>query len=208
MNTQLRRSIATVVALLPLVIVLSTIPAYADVCVPMVTLVWPESWRFLIFIIPIEIAIGLRVLPSNRTTTVKAVVIANIVSTLVGIPLTLVVFYFLGAAIMHLWGVATPVFGQWEKLTLIQKTIVIATQGGPLQLPTDVWSWTSLASAMVLCIPFFFLSVWLEYLVGRAFFSKGQRGLVLRWSWIANVCSYTFVLIVLGVRLLWMLISG
>ena len=205
MSNQPYKSVATVAALILLAIVLSPIPTYADTCVPMVVSVWPASLWFMIFIIPIEIAVGLRLLPSNRTRTVKAVVTANIVSTLAGIVLTSLMFYS-GAAVLQMWGLHTPVWGL-EKLTLIQKMVVIVTQGGPLLLPSG-WSWTLLASALVLCIPSFFVSVWLEYLVGRAFFSKEQRGLVLRWAWIANACSYIFILIVLGIRLLWMSISG
>lgn len=205
MSTQQYKSVATVAALILPAIVLATIPAYADTCVPMVVSVWPTSLWFMILIIPIEIAVGLRILPSNRTRTVKAVVTANIVSTLAGIVLTSLMFYS-GGTVLKMWGVHTPVWGL-EKLTLVQKLVVIVTQGGPMLLPSSL-SWTLVVSAMVLCIPSFFVSVWLEYLVGRAFFSKEHRGLVLRWAWIANACSYTFVLIVLGIRLLWMLISG
>jgi len=199
------KSVAAIAAMIPLVIVASAVPAYADMCVPMVALVWPASWWLLLFIVPIETLVGLRILQSSRITTVKMVVAANVASTLVGIPFLLVVFYFAGATILQTEGINTPLFGQdhWNHLTITQQAILVVTQGGPLRMPWDSWSWTSLASAMVLCIPSFFLSVWLEYLVGRAFFSKEQWGSVRRWAWIANAFSYAFVLLVLGSRLLW-----
>lgn len=201
------KSVATIAAMIPLVLVLSAVPAYADLCVPMVVFVWPASWLFLVFIVPIEIAVGLRVLPANWKTTVKTVVAANVVSTVAGIPLILLVAMIAGIAIRQALGLETGFGGadHWESLTLLQQLVVVVTQG-PLLLSSDDkmgWSWIPLASTMVLCIPSFLVSVWLEYLVGRAFFSKEQWGSVRRWAWIANAFSYAFVLLVLGIRLLW-----
>lgn len=194
--------------------VMSDIPAYADACAPLIMLVWPESWLFLTLIIPIEIVVGLRVFSSSRTTTLKAVITANVVSTLFGIPLTSVAFYLFGTTIMHVWGAPSAI--DWTRLPLIQKIVMTITLSGLLHLPfsglltapLSDWSLSRLIPAMVLCIPFFFISVLLEYFVGRRFWGKEQRELVRRWAWIDNACSYTFVLIVLGIRLLWMLISG
>ncbi|MCE5322293.1 hypothetical protein LLG46_03135 [bacterium] len=136
----------------------------------------------------------------------KTVIAANIVSTLFGIPLTSLVFYFFGTTIMNVLGVPGAI--DWTKLPLMQKIMMTITLNNLLHLPFSEWSLPCMISAMVLCIPFFFVSVWLEYSVGRRLLGKEQKGSVCRWAWIANACSYTFILIVLGIRLLWTLISG
>ena len=67
-------------------------------------------------------------------------------------------------------------------------------------------NWMEPAAAMVLCVPFFFMSVWVEY-ASVGFFSHGAvpNQQLLMFEWQANAMSYGLIFCGLGVRL-WLVV--
>jgi hypothetical protein len=119
---------------------------------------------------------------------------ANLVSTLVGIPVTWGILVFLqlitgaGAG----WGLETP----------LQKVLAVTVQS-PWLIPYEGdLDWMVPAAAAVLCVPFFFMSVWCENVVARGLVEKSLRPNVWQWAWLANSLSYGLILLFLGMKLL------
>ncbi len=145
-------------------------------------------WGLLLLIIPLEAYLAKRILSLNTARSFKLSVIANAGSTLLGVPLTWVV----------LAGVEIG-------LTLVPNINRTLFQGGFLtMLITSPWLypiegalyWMIPAAAIVLLIPFFFASVWSEYLTGKMFFRDLDKLQLKRWAWRANYTSYALMLVI------------
>jgi hypothetical protein len=166
--------------------------ASADAGIPMLVLVWPGAWLALLPVVLVEALVARRLLRLRFGRSLRVALVANLVSTGVGIPVTwlgLVLVEMLGAL-----GIAgTTVFAtdfesdRWFQLAFFPFMAAWLPDSAP---------WMVVAAAIVLCVPFYFVSVWLEFLVARRFLPEFERVQVKRWSRIANAVSYG--LIVLG----------
>src|SRR5437899_357804 len=76
-----------ILSLIALLLLLAS-PAHADAGVPMLLVIWPASWVLLLLIIPLEAAVGVRAPGGSFRHRLKMAAAANLVSTVVGIPLT------------------------------------------------------------------------------------------------------------------------
>ncbi len=169
-------------------LVVSTAPARADAGIPMLLIVWPSSWFLLLAIIPIEAAVAVRVLKTGWKKNLIMVSVANLASTIVGIPVTWVL---LVVCQMLVGG------GYAYGLDTDQSRMLAVTLQSPwLIAPVSDLPWMIPTAAAVLCVPFFFMSVFVEELSARRFVEKKSHLLLRRWSWIAN--SLTYGCIVLG----------
>jgi len=156
--------------------------AQADTGVPMLALLWPASWIAFIPVVVIEAWVAKRILDLMWKPALIRSGIANAVSTLVGIPLT--------------WGalvvveMALPGGGRAYGLdTLYQKLFAVVVQA-PWLIPYESdLDWMIPAAAIVLLIPFFFVSVFVER---WTFNIKKQldSSRVKYWSWKANLITY------------------
>src|SRR5690242_18436149 len=90
-------------------------PAHADIGVPMLAVVWPISWLLLLVIIPLETFVADRVLRTDARTSLKIATVANLVSTLAGIPLTWLLLVCLELLVGRTaaWGMQTT----WQRVT-------------------------------------------------------------------------------------------
>src|SRR5262249_2389569 len=64
--------------------------------------------------------------------------------------------------------------------------------------------WMMPAAALLLCIPFFFASVWSEYFIARRLVSPELKSQALSWAWKANQVSYALM----AILIVGMLIAG
>jgi WG containing repeat len=161
-------------------------PARADSGLPMLLIVWPSAWLLLLAIIPIEAAVAIRVLKVGWKKSLVIVTIANLVSTIVGIPVTwflMLLPEFVGAG---------RAFGLHS---IINRVLSVSLQSAWLVPYESDLSWMVPAAAAVLCVPFFFMSVVVESLCARRFVSKESRSAVWRWSWIGNGITYGCIVI-------------
>jgi hypothetical protein len=162
-------------------------PAYADAVFPMIILVWPASWLLLLLIIPLEAIVAVRILKIDYKRSLKLAGIANLASVVAGVPVT---WFGLGI-VEHLvdggraWGIATPM-----------GKVFAATVQSPWLYPYNgAWAWLVPAAAISLCIPFFFMSVWVEYKAAEKYSPTINKRLLLNWSWLANTWSYGLIVI-------------
>jgi hypothetical protein len=133
----------------------------ADAGVPMIFITWPGMVLLLLPIIAAEWAFIIHRTSFKKTKVLRATVAANAVSTIVGIPITW------GALLLCEMGVLltlahVPKLGNssWNSpLEQIVRTILSAPWIAPVE---NSGSWAVPLAALVLLIPFYFVSVWVE----------------------------------------------
>jgi hypothetical protein len=125
--------------------------------------VWhlPFAGLILVAVIVLEALIAHAVVDTSWRTSMKVAAVANVVSALVGIGIATL----LGMLMVEL---------RWDSLLDHSPQNAIA---GIAFL------------GMFVCGPFF-LSVSVEYLVGRAMLRNTEKGLIRNWAWAANLVSY------------------
>jgi len=149
-----------------LILVLVTVPslASANFGVPMLAVVWPTMFISLIPIIIIEALYMRRKLQIALKKAFKVMAIANLLSTMIGIPFTWGVL-FLAELVL---GVSTArLLGAGElppKALRIVEAVFSVTIGAAWLGPEEAsrWDWLAPSAATVLLLPFFFVTWWLE----------------------------------------------
>lgn len=162
-------------------------PAEANIGAPMIILIAPASWALLLLIIPIEAAVGVWTMRERLLKLIKISAAANLLSTIVGIPVT----WLLMVIIQMLIGGGSA----WGIETAAQKLLAVTIQS-PWLIPYESeFGWMVPSAAAFLCIPFFFMSVWCEQRVACKFFSEDKSRInVKRWVWRANAVTYGIII--------------
>lgn len=156
--------------------------ARADAGVPMLALVWPASWILFIPVVAIETWVARRIVGLSVGRSVLATAAANATSTLIGIPLVWILLVLINLIVLG-GGRALGIDSFWLRVYAV-------TVQAPWLIPyEEELYWMVPVAAMVLLVPFFFASVFIERLVFRQF-CRTQPELARRWSWVANSASY------------------
>jgi hypothetical protein len=158
----------------------------------MLAVIWPASWVLFVPVVAIEAWVARRIVGLTIKRSVFAAAGANVVSTLVGIPLV--------------WGILVviemfvPRGGQALGLGSFWRRVFAVTVQAPWLIPYESeLHWMIPAAAIVLLVPLFFASVFIEGMVFKQFCSSPQ--LARRWSWVANGATYALMLVGLVVML-------
>ncbi len=160
--------------LLPLIFSMQA--AYADAGLPMIILVMPAMIVLLIPIITIEAIVLVKYLKLKYSRAFLSAGIGNIVSTIIGVPLT--------------WGVMLSL----ELLTVGDKgygTLISVTLQAPWMAPDE--NWMIPAAMAFLMIPFFFVSWIIEGFFVKITIDQSLRVHAYRASFYANLASYIFL---------------
>ncbi len=191
------------ISIIALLILFGAIPAYGNVGLPMLVLALPGMIIGLIPIIMIEtwhIQRSLRI-PYRRA--LKAVSIANLESTLLGIPLTWIVWIIV-ATILGFFGYY---IAQGLNISLPDSAgmVFAVTIGAAWLGPTESsLYWMIPTASFVLLIPFFYVSWLLERSMVKRFLKEFSWEEVKMATFTANLYSYGFLgIIVLG----WLIVS-
>ncbi len=186
------------------------VPARADAGIPMLAVTWPAMLVALLPIIAIEALVLKSRLKLSLQVTAKAAALANVVSTVAGIPVTwliLAVLEFLFTRGGTAFGLATPL-RRFLSVTIQAPWLV---PYGPSEM-----RWMVPTAALALIPPFFLASWLLETLIVSASLRKRNldlwkphdpraRSRVLRSSvFRANIASYAMLAIAI---LVWLGIS-
>lgn len=145
--------------ILALMVLVAPGVAYANAGVPMLFLALPAFLISLIPIIAIEtlyISKGLE-LPLGQS--LKTVSISNVVSTIIGIPLT----WFLLVLVQMITGGG----GAYGVDSVMGKVLAVTWQAPWLIPYREDLNWMIPIAGLVLLIPFFFASWWSEYFVSK-----------------------------------------
>jgi hypothetical protein len=158
----------------------------ADAGVPMIAVYWPPAWLALIPVITIEAYWARRVLAVTWANAFGSTALANLVSTLVGIPLAWFVWAvlelrFAGAAM----GLNNPA----------ESIYAMTVQAAWLIPYEDQLWWLIPIAAIVLTVVFFFASVGIEWAIMRSIFHRAKGSAVRRWAWTGNLLSYAVILL-------------
>ena len=163
--------------------------AMADVGIPMIVFTLPGMVMVLIPVIFLEMLVMKPRLSVSTKTALKVSSVANIVTTIVGIPFTWLVL-----VIIQFWtgggGNAVP---KTPIDAVFAVTLHAAWRGeGPPY-------WVIPAAAMWLLVPSFFVSWWLEYKVAARMLPDAGRQQLKSAMFRANLLSYYFLeMIALG----------
>ena len=167
---------------------LSAWPARADAGLPMLVLMWPAFGVLFVPIVCVEAFVAMRQLGATWRQSLMASLLANIISTAVGIPATW------GALVLvEMGGVAA---GGWRAgIGSLGGRVLAVTVEAPWLYPyeDDLW-WMVPIAAAVLLVPFFFVSVGLESLIFKRWM-KVDWATARRWSWRANLITYGFMML-------------
>ena len=173
----------------------SPVCLYGDVGLPMLAFLWPWAWVLFLPIVVVEAYAARRRLSNSWRQALKLSFLANLCSTALGIPVTwllLLAIALLGCPLIHI--------GVPEKIVVILLAPV-ALAWLPPSVEQHQW-WIPFA-ALVLCIPFFFMSVYIEYLIATHVQKDELRSRLRSWSWLANLASYIPIILSLAIWLAW-----
>lgn len=190
-------------ALLVATVVLAT-PALAeaDAGVPMIVLVWPGFWLLLLPIVVLEGSVARRVFQMPWKGALKLSAEANLVSTLVGIPLTWLVLFIVemlaaGGTWVGFQAAGVSELPKWAEYMLMLLSAPWVGGEEPWIVP---------AAAIWLSVFFFLTSVWIERrVVARRTSLPATQ--VRTWSWQANILSYIVIEVLMLGLLAWTLLS-
>ena len=170
-------------------------PACADSGVPMIFVTLPGMVIAIIPVIILETIVNRRIMKLSIGRTIGVTVVANLVSTFVGIPLT-----WLALAVLQIFSGGGRAYGL---KTLSQKFLAVTWQAPWLIPYGDDLRWMVPAAMLALLIPFFLVSYFVEYYVIRRLLRQWDHLLVGEAVWNANLLSYGLLaLVVLGFLLM------
>lgn len=169
--------------------VLSLTPqvAFANAGVPMIFLVMPAFAIAIVPIVIIESVYLAKKLKISGRVAGKTATISNLVSTLVGIPLT----WILLVVIQLLTG-GDKAYGL---ISILDKILAVTWQA-PWLIPYESdLHWMVPVAGLVLLVPFFFVSWWSEYLVSKKLLKETEAVTTNRAVRNANLITYGLLII-------------
>jgi hypothetical protein len=167
-------------------------PLFADTGIPLIGGTIFLGWFALIPVALIEAIMAVWMLRWRFPFAAKWVFLANAFSMLLGIPIT----WFLVTLLQMCTG-----GGGWG-----DGSVVGVLRGpawlGPGYIPDLRWAIP--LGLIILCVPFFFMSWWLEYVFLYAFagkLDKDAKTPIRRYAWKANLASYSLLVALLIVAM-------
>jgi len=180
------RPIRWVLFVAGLSVILSPSLCFADMGIPMLFIGFPMILLCLIPIIAIETIVFNDKLRTNYVKTLKAVGLANVITTIIGYPFS----WALLLGLQLLTRGNSSVFGTE---TLWRKVASVTLGAAWLSPSENDQYWMVPVAGMVGLIPAFFISVYLEYFVVLQFFYENKKDL-LPLSWKANLITYILLI--------------
>ena len=163
-------------------VITSVTPAFADAGVPMIALTLPGMLIVLAPIITVESYLLVRSLQIGMWRSMKVMTIANVVSTIIGMPVTWVLL-----VLMELMTSGGRAYGMD---TLFKRFLAVTWQAAWLIPYEEELHWMIPAATLVLLVPFFFASWFVEYQVAKALLREVSADAVKKAVLQANVASY------------------
>ena len=145
----------------------------------------------LVPVIAVEMLVARRMLKISLRTSTKAIVTANLVSTLIGFPL----LWFLLVVVQMLTG-----GGAAYGLRTFWARVYAVTIQAPWLIPYEEdLRWMIPIAAAYLLIPAFFASVFIERWICGLFWREQEKIQVRRFSWAAHFASYAVLFVVVAI---------
>lgn len=164
----------------------------ADVGIPMIFVQWPLMFYALIPVIIIEALLIRRWVPLSYRDAFVGIAKANLLSTLIGIPLAWLAMLAVELAVMLPIGLAADKW-HWKLDSPIFQVVGFAISVAWIG-PSDTY-WLVPTAAALLLIPCFYASVWIERRVCFWSWPAADRVVVSRGVYLSNLASYTGLLL-------------
>jgi hypothetical protein len=166
--------------------------ALANMGLPMLAVAWPLSIPAFIPVVVLETWVVHRALNLNVHSAAIQMIKANLLSTLVGIPLAWIASVAIEMALTFLF-ISTNVSKSYppHEVGEIGQVILSAPWLGPFD---SGGHWIIPSAMMVLLVPFFFGSYWTEAWYLTRSKPRAERALIRRAVWNANLVSYLALL--------------
>lgn len=164
--------------------------AHANAGVPMIAFYLPPAWLLLVPIIWIETSVAVKNYNLPIKKSLFSVSAANVLSTLVGIPIIWVVWASLEGAFFG--GVLGSHSISWAVLSVT----IQAAWLPPYE--KHLW-WMGPIACLVLSAVFFAVSIVVEYQIVKIFFKDQRKKLLRSWMLRSNIYSYILLFILSGV---------
>jgi len=167
---------------------------FANIGIPLIGPAIALGWFTVIPVMLLETVIAMRLLRWRLPFALKWVSAANLFTMLLGIPVTWFVLVF---ASQFTGG------GGWGDGS------VAGVLRGPAWLGPGYagdLAWAVPLGLILLCVPFFLMSWWLEYAFLYGFTAKGDKDAkirIRRFAWKANFASYSLLVVLLIVVMIW-----
>jgi hypothetical protein len=166
----------------------------------MLVLMAVPMWASLLVIIPLEAFVATRRMGTSWARSLKVAAIANLASTVVGVPLTWLVLAAAEISLQYAGSLLAPHAGPQHPLSPLAGIAVGAVNMvmmAPWVVPyEESLYWMVPTAALILCVPFFFVSVWVEYLIARRMMGREHATQTRDWAWRANLWSYSLLVLV------------
>ena len=140
------------------------LPLFADMGLPMIVLTWPAMAMLLLPVIVIEGLLCKKWLGLPTWQAIKTNAASNLASTIIGIPVAWAVMLAIEFGAMALVGESNAL-QNWR--SPIANVIFFLLSSAWLNPDLGERAWFIPAATLVLLIPFFLASYWIEYLVVR-----------------------------------------
>jgi hypothetical protein len=154
--------------------------------VPMIGLYWPPAWLAFVPVVLIETWWARRVFNNDWKKAIASTFVANLVSTIIGIPLAWFVWSTLE---LRFFGTALGIDNS-------AKGLYAVTVQAAWLIPYEqhLW-WMVPVAAFVLTVVFFAGSVVVEQAVMARFQSTSDPTSARRWAWKGNLLSYSVIFV-------------
>lgn len=182
-------------------------PALADAGLPMLTVVWPGMIIALIPIIALESYCLRTMLKLPFAKSLKLMTIANLESTIIGVPLTWVALLLIEFVVIFTGGY---IFKSVTELPEALSYIFIITLGAPWIAPFSESQayWLIPAASFFLLIPFYFVTWYVEYRCLKKRIKKSKPPTLKRVVRNINLISYGLLGVIVLVWLLSSIFGG
>ena len=170
---------------------LASSPASANIGLPMLAIVWPAFWLAFIPIVLIEVWVLCKLLKNESFRSLLwPSTLANLFSTLIGIPIAWGVLLGLELLVMQLVDLLVD-FSEVSAVKMSLLSIITAPWLYPVE--SELY-WMIPTACMILLIPFYFVSAWSEGLIFARFLkARHPPNESKRSMWRANLASYAFL---------------
>jgi hypothetical protein len=166
----------------------------ADVGIPMIFVQVPAMVCALVPVIIIEANLIRRWVPLSSRDAIDGVVLANLCSTFVGIPIAWLIMLLVELALSGASGGATDMWPEGFG-SLIGRILWLLLNAAWIGPGDGVPPWTIPVAAAALLIPSFFVSVWFERRIGLWWWPTSDPRAVRRGVYMVNLASYALLLV-------------
>jgi len=162
--------------------------AGANAGIPMLAFTWPLQWLALLPVVAIEAALVARALGTPYRNLLWPVAKANLVSTLVGIPLAWAAMLALEFLVLGGMNLLPPETANSRVLQVLSFPFAVAWLG-------DVGAWVVYAAFVVLAIPFCLVSIAIERRMLAKSLPGADAASLRSGVKLANIASYLLLVV-------------